>query len=241
MVSTDGHYGYFSSDMGEKGLDIYYFELPEEYRPKEIIFLKGSIASNDPDAAKGMSVELKNTATNEVIEGVVDEENGEYVAVISATEEQDVMMMAKKNGYAFTSQYINSREDVVGKPVRTEPMAFKPIEEGETYQINNINFDTDSYELNDQVINILNEFIVFLQDNPTVKIAIYGHTDNVGDPASNLELSTNRANAVKNYLILEDMSPSRLTAKGFGETSPIESNSSAKGRAKNRRTEFVVL
>ncbi|MCB0803491.1 MAG: OmpA family protein [Bacteroidetes bacterium] len=241
MVSTDGHYGYFSSNMGEKGLDIFYFELPEEFRPKEIVFLKGSIASKDPNAAKGMSIELKNTTTNEVVQGVVDEENGEYVAVISATEEQDVMMMAKKNGYAFTSQYIKSKKDVVGKPMRTEPVAFNPIEEGETYEINNINFETDSYELNEQVINILSEFIVFLQENPSIKIAINGHTDNVGDPKSNLDLSTNRANAVKNFLILEGISPARLSAKGYGESSPISSNSTAEGRAKNRRTEFVIL
>ncbi len=241
MVSTDGNYGYFSSNMENTGLDIYYFELPESAKPKEIIFLKGSIDSKDPDAADGMSIELKNTATNKVTQGVVDEENGEYVAVIAADEGEDVMMMAKKNGYAFTSQYINSGEDVVGKPMRTEPMAFEPIKTGETYQINNINFDTDSYALNDQVVNILNEFIVFLEDNPSLKIAIHGHTDNVGDPSSNQKLSANRAKAVNNYLVLEGISPGRLSFKGFGESSPIASNQTAEGRAKNRRTEFVIL
>ena len=241
MVSTDGNYGYYSSNMGEKGLDIFYFDLPEEAKPKEVIFAKGSIASKDPDAAKGMTIELKNTGTNEVIKGVVDEENGEYVAIIAADKNQDVMLMAKKNGYAFTSQYINSKEDVIGKPIRAKPMEFEPIEKGETYRINNINFASDSYELNEQVMTILNEFIEFLDSNPNVKIAIYGHTDNVGDNGDNLQLSTNRSQAVKNYLILEGISPSRLTAKGFGETSPIASNQSADGRAKNRRTEFVVL
>jgi outer membrane protein OmpA-like peptidoglycan-associated protein/tetratricopeptide (TPR) repeat protein len=241
MVSTDGHYGYYSSNMGEKNLDIYYFDLPEKARPKEVVFAKGSIGSKDPDAAKGMTIELKNTETNKTIKGVVDEENGEYVAVISASKGQDVMLMAKKNGYAFTSQYINSKEDVIGKPIRAKPMEFNPIEEGETYQINNINFASDSYELNNQVVNILNEFIVFLEDNSNVKIAIYGHTDNIGNPKSNLDLSSNRANAVKNYLLLEGISSSRITAKGFGESSPISTNSTNEGRAKNRRTEFVIL
>lgn len=241
MVSTDGNYGYFSSNMGENGMDIYYFDLPEEAKPKEVIFAKGSIASKDPDAAKGMTIELKNTGTNEVIRGVVDEENGEYVAVIAADKNQDVMLMAKKNGYAFTSQYINSKEDVLGKPIRAMPMEFNPIETGETYQINNINFASDSYQLNEQVMIILNEFIEFLLANPNVKIAIYGHTDNVGDNNTNLQLSASRAKAVMNYLILEDIAPNRLTAKGYGESSPISSNTTAEGRAKNRRTEFVVL
>lgn len=240
MVSTDGRYGYFSSNL-EKGLDIFYFDLPEEARPEEVVFVKGSIESKDPDAAKGMSIELKNMATNQVVEGVVDESSGEYVAVISAKENQDVMMMAKKEGYAFTSQYINSTKDVVGKPKRVEAMEFNPIQEGETYRINNINFDTDSYALKEYVMNILNEFIVFLEDNPKVRVAIHGHTDNVGDEKSNLELSTNRAKAVMSYLILEGISPSRLEYKGFGESKPIASNNTAAGREKNRRTEFVIL
>ena len=116
-----------------------------------------------------MSIELKNTTTNEVVQGVVDEENGEYVAVISATEEQDVMMMAKKMAMLFTSQYIKSKKDVVGNQCVQNLFAFNPIEEGETCKINNINFETDSYELNEQVINILSEFIVFLQENLRLK------------------------------------------------------------------------
>lgn len=241
MVSTDGRYGYFSSNLGKKGLDIYYFDLPDKAKPKEVVFVKGRVESKDPDAAKGMNIELKNMATNQVVEGVVDETTGEYVAVIAASEKQDVMMMAKKSGYAFTSQYINSNKDVVGKPKRAEVLEFNPIEIGETYKINNINFDTDSYALNQQVMNILNEFIEFLDENPKVKIAIHGHTDNVGDEASNLELSTNRAKTVMNYLILEGISSARLEFAGFGESEPIADNQTAAGRAKNRRTEFVIL
>lgn len=241
MVSTDGKYGYFSSNMEDEGLDIYAFEIPEEARPEEVVFVKGSVASKDPDAAKGMSIELKNMSTDEVVEGVVDEENGEYVAVISAREQEDVMMMAKKNGYAFTSQYINTGKDLIGTPTRMEAMEFQPIEAGETYQINNINFATDSYTLNQQVMNILSEFIVFLKENETVRVAIHGHTDNVGDDQENLILSENRAKAVYQYLILEDIDPSRLEYKGFGETSPIAVNDTEEGRLKNRRTEFVIL
>lgn len=241
MVSTDGKYGYFSSNMNDEGLDIYAFEIPEEARPEEVVFVKGSVASKDPDAAKGMSIELKNMATDEIVEGVVDEENGEYVAVISAKEQEDVMMMAKKNGYAFTSQYINTGKDLIGKPTRMEVMEIQPIEAGATYQINNINFGTDSYALNQQVMNILSEFIEFLKDNPSVRVAIHGHTDNVGDDQENLILSENRAKAVYQYLIIEDINPTRLEFKGFGESSPISNNDSEAGRLKNRRTEFVIL
>lgn len=241
MVSTDGKYGYFSSNAVGEGLDIYNFELPEYARPDEVAFVKGAVSSKDPNAAKGMKIELKNVATNEVTKGVVDERTGEYVAVIRAKEKEDVMMMAKKNGYAFTSQYINADKDVIGRPKRIAAVEFKPIETGQTYQINNINFATDSYELNKQVVNILNEFVVFLEDNPGVNVAIHGHTDNVGDSKENLDLSTNRAKSVFNYLIIQDVDPTRLKFKGFGSNKPIASNDTGKGRATNRRTEFVIL
>lgn len=240
MVSTDGKYGYFSSNI-EEGLDIYYFDLPVHAKPKEVLFVKGTIDSKDPDAAKGMSIELKNMKTNKVSKGVVDEDQGGYVAVITAEENEDVMMMAKKSGYAFTSQYINTDKSVVGKPTRVEAMEFNPIEEGETYRINNINFATNSAELNQQVTNILNEFIEFLTENPTVRVAIQGHTDNRGNPQDNLDLSQRRAQSVMSYLLLEGIEVSRLEAKGFGEEKPIASNEAEEGRAKNRRTEFVIL
>ncbi|MCB0381694.1 MAG: OmpA family protein, partial [Flavobacteriales bacterium] len=76
---------------------------------------------------------------------------------------------------------------------------------------------------------------------PTVKVAIHGHTDNVGDAKENLLLSENRAKAVFNYLILEDINPARLSFKGFGSTKPIANNNTDEGKAKNRRTEFVVV
>jgi outer membrane protein OmpA-like peptidoglycan-associated protein len=86
----------------------------------------------------------------------------------------------------------------------------------------------------------LNEFIVFLEDNLSVKVSIQGHTDNVGAPNKNLELSRNRAQAVNNYLILEGVEPNRLEFVGFGEKKPIASNQIDEGRKKNRRTEFVI-
>jgi len=241
MVSIDGNYGYFSSNPDKKGLNIYSFEMPKKARPEKVVFIKGQISSNDPDAVKGMTVELKNMATNDVVQGVVNEESAEYVAVISAKESEDVMMMAKKNGYAFTSQYISSAKDVVGKPMRAIDMEFKPIEVGETYAINDINFSTDSYMLSNQVMNVLDEFINFLKENQSIRLAIYGHTDNIGSAESNLTLSKNRAKAVSDYLIHEGISSERLSYKGFGSKKPIESNATEIGRAKNRRTEFVIL
>ena len=80
-----------------------------------------------------------------------------------------------------------------------------------------------------------------LKDNPTVKIEISGHTDNVGKPADNLALSNSRAKSVVNYLISKGIAAQRLVAKGYGETKPMADNKTEEGKAKNRRTELKVI
>ena len=80
-----------------------------------------------------------------------------------------------------------------------------------------------------------------MQDNPTVKIQIEGHTDNVGTAADNMKLSENRAKAVVNYIVSKNISITRLTSKGFGATKPIADNKTDEGKAQNRRTELKVV
>jgi outer membrane protein OmpA-like peptidoglycan-associated protein len=74
-----------------------------------------------------------------------------------------------------------------------------------------------------------------------MNIEIGGHTDQEGSDAHNITLSQNRAKAVYDYLVLNGVQPSRLTYKGYGESTPIDSNQTPDGRAKNRRTEFKVI
>ena len=77
-------------------------------------------------------------------------------------------------------------------------------------------------------------------DNPTYQLTINGYTDNVGDDASNQVLSEKRAASVKKYLTNKGIAAERMTSNGFGETNPIADNKTTKGRAFNRRVEFLV-
>ena len=79
-----------------------------------------------------------------------------------------------------------------------------------------------------------------MNNDAAMKIAIDGHTDDVGSEASNIKLSENRANAVKNYLVKKGVDASRITVTGHGESTPIADNKTAAGRQKNRRVELTL-
>ncbi len=87
----------------------------------------------------------------------------------------------------------------------------------------------------------LDKLVQLLLENPSLKIEISGHTDNVGKPADNLTLSNNRAKAVVTYLLSKNIPVARLVAKGYGETKPVADNKTEEGKALNRRTEMKVI
>jgi len=105
----------------------------------------------------------------------------------------------------------------------------------------NISFATGTAKLATKSNASLNRVVAILNENPTVKLSIEGHTDNAGDDAKNQKLSEDRAAAVKAYFISKGISEDRITSEGFGETRPIAANTTAAGRLKNRRVEIKVV
>jgi len=101
-------------------------------------------------------------------------------------------------------------------------------------------FNTGKYDLSVSSRTALTKFSQTLKDYPDTNIMIYGHTDNVGSDAMNQTLSENRANAVKNYLVAQGVNSSRITTKGMGETSPVQTNETEAGRSQNRRVEIAI-
>ncbi len=88
--------------------------------------------------------------------------------------------------------------------------------------------------------DILNELAGLLIQNPGITIRIEGYTDNIGRPSTNLRLSQARAESVRDYLIRKGVAQNRMTARGYGMQNPIADNRTAKGRAENRRVEFII-
>ena len=102
-------------------------------------------------------------------------------------------------------------------------------------------FETNKYNINNASQQTLNKLVAVFKEYPETNILVVGHTDSVGAEDYNMTLSKNRATSVTNYLINNGISRSRLTTDWFGETQPIQDNSTSEGRAKNRRVNIAVL
>ena len=102
-----------------------------------------------------------------------------------------------------------------------------------------INFDTGKSDLKADGEATVKEIATMLKSAPTLKISIEGHTDNVGNAASNLKLSEARAKSVMEAVVKAGIAKDRLSSKGLGQTTPIADNRSDDGKAKNRRVELV--
>lgn len=103
-----------------------------------------------------------------------------------------------------------------------------------------IQFDNGKATITKKSLPNLDAVAKIMLANPSYNLEINGHTDNVGDPAKNLKLSEDRTKAVKAYLMGKGVAEGRMKATGYGDTQPKFSNATAKGKAGNRRVEFII-
>jgi outer membrane protein OmpA-like peptidoglycan-associated protein len=102
-------------------------------------------------------------------------------------------------------------------------------------------FNSGKSSFQKQTMPVLQAITAILKEYPTAKFSLEGHTDNTGSDALNQTLSEERAAAVKNFLVENGIDASRLSSKGFGESAPVDSNKTAKGKANNRRVEVKLV
>lgn len=240
LVGSDGRLAYIASDRpgGFGDLDLYEFELPEFARATAVGYIKGKVT----DAATGKpvesDVELYDLKTGKLATAAYsDPQTGEFLVCLPRG--QEYALNASADGYLFYSKnYSVAQSEAIGADLEVE---LNPITAGEKIELRNIFFETASFELLPASTVELDKLVKLMATNSTMRIEVGGHTDNVGNDATNQKLSEQRANAVRDYLIAHGIEASRVLAKGYGETRPVATNDTDEGRARNRRTEVTVL
>ena len=240
FIGADGKTAWYASDRSDSkgGHDIYSFELREDIRPVQTLWVRGKVT--DKKTYKGIpsTVELTELSTNQVMTSVQTDETGEYLVTLPVG--KNYAFNVNRRGYLFYSDQF-MLHDKPSDSTYIKDIALSPIEANAMVVLKNVFFDVNKFELKPESKTELDKVVQMLGENPQVRIEISGYTDNVGKPADNLLLSNNRAKAVVNYLVSKNIATNRLESKGYGETRAVAPNTSEEGRALNRRTELRII
>lgn len=240
LVDASGEVAYFASDRpgGSGDLDLYSFELYPEARPLPVTYIKGSVFDALAKTPVEADVLLYDLATGSLATGAYsDPKTGEFLVCLPAG---SYALNASAEGYLFFSRNYEVTAATALKPVALE-VPLSALTTGSTIALRNIFFNTGSYELLPASNTELEKLAGLLRVNPTLRVELGGHTDNVGADVANLALSEQRAQAVRDYVVAKGIDGTRVTFKGYGETKPVATNDTEEGRALNRRTEVTVL
>lgn len=251
--------GFFTSTRatGKGGDDIYRFTEHNEniYSLQAFVFEKVFENPNDPNSKvidykqiEGADVSLKKYGLAlQPVASAKSDKNG--LAKFDLEAETDYMVTGTKEGYFKKSINTSTKgkkdESKVNIVVQVKIILEKIFEEKEI-TIPNIYYDYDKTDLRPESETVLDTLINLLAENPTVKLEIGSHTDSRGNDAYNEKLSLGRAESVVKYLVSKGINLQRLTAKGYGESKPINNcidgvKCTEEEYQMNRRTTFKVL
>lgn len=216
--------------------DIWMVENPE--KPAPIVLIKGRVFNAKTKEPMSATIEYQDLVGNKKLGlAVSNVTTGAYQIVLPIGKKYGYQ--AKKEGFYAISNFIDLTEQQ-NYEEKTIDLYLVPIEKGETVRLNNLFFEFNKAVLQPESYQELDRLYELLKEQPSLKIEIAGHTDDKGAQMYNLELSQQRANAVKKYLLGKGVEAAQVTAVGYGEQKPLVSNSSEDNRAINRRVEFKV-
>ncbi len=205
----------------------------------QLTILKGTITDEFTGEPLFASIELTDNKTNQIIATFTSNKaTGKYL--VSLPTGKDYGIAVKADDCLFYSDHVNIEKSIGFQEV-VKDIQLKRIAVGSKVVLNNVFFATGKATLKKESKTELENLLKLLNDAPTLKLEISGHTDNTGSDAVNQKLSERRAKAVVDYLVKNGISADRLTFKGYGSSEPVADNKTKDGRQKNRRTEFKVI
>ncbi|HCW06849.1 MAG TPA: hypothetical protein DGG95_05735 [Cytophagales bacterium] len=147
------------------------------------------------------------------------------------------VVTAEASGYSKNTILVLPSEAENGEIVRDIELTST----GKTIRLNHLIFDSGRSTIKPESYMELDQLVAFMKVNPDIEIQLEGHTDNRGNAAKNFQLSQDRVEVVKKYLVKQGISKKRIQTKAFGGSQPITTEDSESARALNRRVEMRIL
>jgi outer membrane protein OmpA-like peptidoglycan-associated protein len=186
---------------------------------------------------------LSGCATKQYVSGEVEKSSVKTEKHISDVESQVEQTQTKVNEHEQRLQQLDrTTKDAIARASEAGKLAQGKFNYAVVLSDDKAHFPVNGHELSDEAKQQLDDFVEKLKtDDKNVYIEIQGHTDSTGTPQHNMQLGQERADAVRLYLNQKGVALNRMSTISYGETQPVDSNSSKEGRSKNRRVVIVVL
>ena len=230
-------------------------DIKLKFRRKEVVF-----KVSDKENSKGLKVKIKVTNVDTKEETIVEANagrDGKYAVSLKEGNKYNVEISSIE-GYAFTSTTIEvplttTNSETVYAPTPTDTtvvsdaitpnfnIQLQPLKDDTKLTLNDIHFLFNKFQLEPESYKELDRVVSLMKSNPSAQIEIAAHTDDVGSDEFNNSLSAKRAQEIVKYLSSRGISTSRLKAKGYGKTRPLDPADTDEARAKNRRVELKIL
>lgn len=240
-ISAEADYVYISStEHGRNDLDCYRVKLPKTASPDPLVLLHGKVFNEKTKQPLDAAIRLVDASNGKVVKELdAGDATGEYSAFIDKAGKY--FIESQHDGYIAIHRTIEVGEIKEYKEMKLD-LFLTPLEKGATIVLNNIFFPPNKFDLLPESFEELNKLVKIMKDNPAVKIQVSGHTSrNSEGEKFNEELSTNRALAVRTYLIQNGIQDARVIHKGYGYSKPLYLEVDEQHQALNRRVEITVL
>ncbi len=222
----------------EKNLEVA-LQPEVKVRTSRMVLLKGLVIDDKSSQPVSAAIDLIDNNTSEVLATFKSNEvSGDYLVSLPAGRNYGLNVNA--DGYLFNSMNFNLPDTAVFKEIY-KVVRLKKIKIGESIVLRNIFFDYNQFTVRSESEAELARLYELLSENPTIKVEISGHTDDVGGDDYNQKLSQDRAKAVVDHLVTKGIPAERLLYAGYGESQPLARNDTPEGRQENRRTEFKII
>ena len=241
-VASNGMDAYIASDRADSkgGLDIYKVVLAPATRANKTFYLKGFIADVVSKKPLAGDVVLVNPMDDSSTMQIKVDSNGYFVLGLPYFDSLGIRVNSPNHIFASTFISADSLQYISGTTFQFYLAPIPIYAKSYSQNFKNVFFDLNSAKLKKKSRVELDALVTYLETAPSTFVLIEGHTDSKGDSIQNKNMSEKRAESIANYLITKKIAPNRVSHIGLGAKFPIADNATEEGRAKNRRSSFVI-